>query len=488
MASSNQDDFDGYRKWLGIANKKRPPTHYELLGISLDEDDADVIQAVVEQRRHYVESKRGEGHDAVVTEILYRISEAEATLRNDEMRRDYDRQQDLFEKRRKNRQVDPYAPRSRVKSQPGRTVGEDSGIVKTFAGIMAVICVGFGGMAWFSFGLPWSKPAPQAEAKPVQQADPVPVAQVPVPEPAQVAQAAAPKEPVEQVANNDNGFEPLLSDSGLKGWYFRSVPRDGKPNWEVRNGELICKEVAPALISEKKFDDFEMRLEFALPKDADCGIYLRGRYELKLTDSPKGMASSIKPEASIGAIQDRIVPTKNAYNGTNQWNNLEVRLVGKTVTVTINGENVIDAQEIKGETNVAALDKNEGTPGPIMFVGFLTGVGAKFRNVKIKPLKVAESESTLTRSGDDGSANKLKKSLSGTNWINSNQVRFEWDKDGRLLHNGVERSWKVVGDRRIEVTFGPEHRDLLEFDVAMKTFKQSIKGGPDSFTGKRSEK
>lgn len=30
MAPSNQDDFDGYRKWLGIANKKRPPTHYEL--------------------------------------------------------------------------------------------------------------------------------------------------------------------------------------------------------------------------------------------------------------------------------------------------------------------------------------------------------------------------------------------------------------------------------------------------------------------------
>lgn len=25
MAPSNQDDFDGYRKWLGISNKKRSP-------------------------------------------------------------------------------------------------------------------------------------------------------------------------------------------------------------------------------------------------------------------------------------------------------------------------------------------------------------------------------------------------------------------------------------------------------------------------------
>lgn len=180
MAPSNQDDFDGYRKWLGITNKKRPPTHYELLKISLDEDDPEVIRAAVEQRRHYVESKRGDGHDSVVSEILYRIGEAEATLLNDEMRRDYDRRLNLFEKRRKNRQVDPNAARSRVVSQPGRTVGEDSGIVRTFAGIMAVICVCFGVMAWFSFQLPWSKPTKQA----VKQAElPVavaPVAQVPV--------------------------------------------------------------------------------------------------------------------------------------------------------------------------------------------------------------------------------------------------------------------------------------------------------------------
>ena len=36
-------DFDGYRKWLGINNKKRPPTHYKLVSISLDEDDPEVI-------------------------------------------------------------------------------------------------------------------------------------------------------------------------------------------------------------------------------------------------------------------------------------------------------------------------------------------------------------------------------------------------------------------------------------------------------------
>ena len=161
------DEFDGYRKWLGISNKNRLPSHYELLAISLDEDDPEVIRAAIEQRRHFVESKRGDGHDSVVTEILYRIGEAETTLLNSEMRRDYDRQLNLFEKRRKNRQVDPFAPRSRVKSRPGPTVGEDHGILNTFAGIVAIVCVAFGIMAWFSFQLPWTKIEKQAEPAPV---------------------------------------------------------------------------------------------------------------------------------------------------------------------------------------------------------------------------------------------------------------------------------------------------------------------------------
>ena len=158
------DDFDGYRKWLGISDKKRPPTHYDLLAISLDEDDPEVIHAAADQRRRFVESKRGDGHDAVVTEILYRIDEAEATLLNNEMRRGYDRQLDLFGKRQKSRQVDPNAPRSRIQSRPGPTVGEGTDFVSTFAGIVAVLCAGFGIMAWFSFQMPWAKLEKDADA------------------------------------------------------------------------------------------------------------------------------------------------------------------------------------------------------------------------------------------------------------------------------------------------------------------------------------
>lgn len=240
MAHSNPDEFDGYRKWLGLANKGRIPTHYELLGISLDEDDPDVIRATAEQRRQFVETKRGEGHDAVVTEILYRIGEAETTLLNEEMRRDYDRAMHLFEKRRKNRQVDPFAFPSRAKSRPGRTVGEDGGIVKTFAGIMAVVVFGFGGMAWFSFGLPWlKKPALQPEA--VQQAVvPQPILQ-PFQQPVQTSSEVAQVEPepvkvVELEKPKDAIAEAIKALDGE--WECVALQQNGSGGLTLRDDKL----------------------------------------------------------------------------------------------------------------------------------------------------------------------------------------------------------------------------------------------------------
>ena len=122
--------FDPYHKWLGIPKERQPPNVYELLAISLNEEDPDVIRAAVEQRRRFIESKRGEGREAAVGEILYQIGEAEVTLLDPAMRRDYDRRVGLFEKRRRARRIDPNAPRARVESRPGRTAGEDRGTVR----------------------------------------------------------------------------------------------------------------------------------------------------------------------------------------------------------------------------------------------------------------------------------------------------------------------------------------------------------------------
>lgn len=170
MSRSGKQNFDPYHKWLGIRKKRGTITHYDLLGISIDEDDIEVIKSAAEQRMQFVESKRGEGHDSAVTTVLNLLQEAEMTLLDREMRRDYDRSMNLFHKRSKRRQVDPYPNRSQVKSRrrPSRgnsspSVGEDSGIVGTTIKVLAVFMIGFGIMAWFSFQLPWDKSTTSSE-------------------------------------------------------------------------------------------------------------------------------------------------------------------------------------------------------------------------------------------------------------------------------------------------------------------------------------
>jgi hypothetical protein len=201
------------------------------------------------------------------------------------------------------------------------------------------------------------------------------------PSPTLVKPTAAPSE--------GDGFELLLPPDGLEGWYFLQELGERKPNWENKNGTLVYKSPGTSLISDRKFSDFEMQLEFKLPKDCNCGVFLRGRYEIKLTDTLKGSTTSLRPEQRIGAIFKRIVPTKNPYKGANQWNKLDVKLVGTRVTVKINGENVIDDTEIVGGPTATflGLEQDESLPGPIMFFAHQKGVGAMFRNLKLRVLE-----------------------------------------------------------------------------------------------------
>jgi len=75
--------------------------------------------------------------------------------------------------------------------------------------------------------------------------------------------------------------------------------------------------------------------------------------------------------------------------------------------------------------------------------------------------------------------------LTGTKWVNSNNVTFEWTKDGRFLRGGTEKKWKPLGENRVEVIFNPGHSDILEFSGDFRSFTQSIKGGTSTFSGHR---
>jgi len=64
-----------------------------------------------------------------------------------------------------------------------------------------------------------------------------------------------------------DGFEGLVAEGTLEGWYFEK--EIDQPNWEAaKGGELVCKSSASNLICDKKYKDFELQLEFQLPRAA----------------------------------------------------------------------------------------------------------------------------------------------------------------------------------------------------------------------------
>lgn len=84
--------FDPYRKWLGIPEDSRPPTHYQLLGLAPTEQDPEVINAAVVRQSAYVRNFQSGKFADHATKILNEISAAKACLLDAAKRAEYDAQ------------------------------------------------------------------------------------------------------------------------------------------------------------------------------------------------------------------------------------------------------------------------------------------------------------------------------------------------------------------------------------------------------------
>jgi hypothetical protein len=139
------------------------------------------------------------------------------------------------------------------------------------------------------------------------------------------------------------------------------IPENNK--FKMVDGVLVNPEKGGNLITNQKFDDFKLSVEFRYPEGSNSGIYLRGRYELQIEDS-RGRADDV----SIGGIYGFIAPAVNAAKKPGEWQTFEITLVGRHVTIVHNGIEVISNRPIPGITG-GSLDSKEGDPGPIMIQG-----------------------------------------------------------------------------------------------------------------------
>lgn len=139
-----------------------------------------------------------------------------------------------------------------------------------------------------------------------------------------------------------------------------------RDHWSVINGVLTYDGKGRSLCTAKDFGDFEMYIDWKIPAGADSGIYLRGTPQIQIWDpwnpqSHKG-AKPTNAEEWVKAYRlghnlgsgglwnnrrARNMPTTIADKKPGEWNTFLIRMVGKNVSLWLNGKQILDRVELE---------------------------------------------------------------------------------------------------------------------------------------------
>ncbi len=178
------------------------------------------------------------------------------------------------------------------------------------------------------------------------------------------------------------GFRLIFNGMDLTGWHYRNP--QGPKSWSAQNGMLV-NTLPPGghgtdLVTDEKFRDFTVRYEYKVPRGANSGFYLRGRYEIQILDDGDATQPS---NSSNGSLYSLVAPSKMVSKKAGEWQTVEATIIGDRITVILNGHKIIDNIAVDRPTG-GELDRNLDQPGPVFVQGDHGAVA--FRSIRLKPL------------------------------------------------------------------------------------------------------
>jgi hypothetical protein len=178
-------------------------------------------------------------------------------------------------------------------------------------------------------------------------------------------------------------FRDLFDGKSFDGWVIDgpAADKEGKPVWAVRDGMIVASGKVFGFLryERQKFGDFALQVEYRFApattaKDrGNSGLGIRtgpfdakksqltrpsfAAYEIQLLDD----AGKPPSPNSSGSLYRYAGPTANPVKPAPEWNAVEVECVGPRIKVTMNGQQVLDADQSK-LTDLAK--KPAGAPAP----------------------------------------------------------------------------------------------------------------------------
>jgi len=153
-------------------------------------------------------------------------------------------------------------------------------------------------------------------------------------------------------------FVPLFDGKTLKGW----TPMQGG-NWEVKDGAILgtsqkSEQRHGMLLTNREYSDFVIQAKFCVHK-GDSGFYFRSA-KVKSAVSVNGFQVEIDTSQETGGLYETggrawvKKPNKKAIAERKyeqgKWADLELRAIGRNVTVSINGVVCSELKNDKGRT------------------------------------------------------------------------------------------------------------------------------------------
>lgn len=193
----------------------------------------------------------------------------------------------------------------------------------------------------------------------------------------------------------DDGFVPLFNGKDLTGWKTEGnwvVGEDGLLEIQPVKGKHGWKRYKDYLYTDKQYENYVLSVEYKLPKNGNSGLHFRiadpGDDWNKIDPVAKGIECQIldsfgKPDDKMshhdhGGIIRTQAASKNMSKPAGEWNKMVLTCKGQTITVVLNGEEIINIQQDKGAM------KDRPLKGYIALQDH--GQQSWFRNVKIKEL------------------------------------------------------------------------------------------------------
>lgn len=178
----------------------------------------------------------------------------------------------------------------------------------------------------------------------------------------------------------------LFNGKDLEGWNL--LGNNTVNGWKVEDGIMINDPVQKPgephinygnIRTTDTFEDFNLKVEVNIPAGSNGGIYLRGNYEVQVVDS---YGKELDPH-NMGALYSRITPLLAAEKPAGEWQELDITIYKRHLTVIFNGKLIIDNQPVKGVTG-GALNSDDFSPGPLYLQGDHGKVS--YRKLELKPI------------------------------------------------------------------------------------------------------